>query len=166
LDAVALLGFGSQNTEALPAANPGETIIRYGGWSLQELRGNAVAAPLMHFQNWYDRYAWGSEKLPSGIYILRLPVPGSSRKSFKAQTRLLLPGEEPGPVVLAASALIAHRLSGGKNTLKNGWTRCKERTDAGRGVELIWVVGRLFVFNCLIGDACTGVWLASARKAS
>ena len=165
-DAVSLLGFGAKSTEPLPQGNPGEIVIRYGGWSLQELR--AKRAPgLMWDQSWHDKYPWSSEKLPSGLYVLRLPIPDSNRKTFDQQEALLLPGEETAHVVLAASALLAIRLSGGDDPLRGDWTHCQEQATAGRRVVLAWVDGRLFVFDYFDGYPFGGVvWLSSARASA
>jgi hypothetical protein len=37
-DATSIFGFGPPSDELLPEAEPGAIVIRYGGWSLQELR--------------------------------------------------------------------------------------------------------------------------------
>lgn len=166
-DAVTLLGFGKPTTEALPeATKAGEIVLRYGGWSLQDLRGSKIVCQknILWGQDWYDRYPWSAEKLPSGLYALRLPVPDSNRKTFDEQKALLLPGEEPAPVVLGASALLAHLLSTGEHLLQGHWLRCKERADASDCVELRWDVGRLSVLSYWDGNPDGLVWLASARR--
>jgi hypothetical protein len=163
-DAVALLGFGGEATEPLPDAAPGTLVIRYGGWSLRELRDKRN--DLMHKQDWYDKYPWAGEKLPSGLYVLRLPIPDSNRKTFAEQTKLLLPGEEPAHVVLATTALLSHRLVTGEDLLKGGWTRCGQRTDDGGRVGLRWDGGRLHVRSGWDDHRSGFVWLSSARAAS
>jgi len=166
-DATTLLGFGPPSPEApLPEAKPGELLLRYGGWSLQDLRDNAVvrAKDLMWVQDWYEQYPWSAEKLPSGLYALRLPVPDSNRKTFDKQKALLLPGEEPAPVVLAASALLAHHLQTQEDLLKGDWTRCKEQTAGGYHVVLYWSGGRLRVNYRWDDYPYHFVWLASARR--
>src|SRR5579863_9461254 len=84
-DAVSILGFGDAVAEPLPQAKEGEIVLRYGGWSLQELRDSAVGQKLMHVQNWYYMCPWSRERLPAGIYHLRVPVPKSNRKRFAGQ---------------------------------------------------------------------------------
>jgi len=163
LDATHLLGFGEASQEPLPNAEPGTIVLRYGGWSLQELRDKR--RDLMHAQNWYDKYPWASERLPSGIYVLRLPVPDSNCKTFDEQKSLLLPNEEPAHIVLAATALLSIRLSGGQDSLANGWTRTGQQTGVGIAV-LDWDEGRLFVHIYSDGCRYDSVWLASARKAA
>ena len=161
-DAVTLLGFVP--TQPMPQAEPGTILIRYGGWSLQELRDKRL--DLMCRQDWYDKYPWAAEKLPSGLYVLRLPIPDSNGKTYEEQQKLLLPGEEPAHVILAATALLSLRLSAQPDPLKNGWTRCGQQAAAGGRVELGWDGGRLYVDDDW-GDYRDGYfWLASARKAS
>ena len=159
LDAPIILGLGP----LIPGNNPGEYVFHYDGWSLQDLRMNQNV--LMSQETWYDTHPWATEKLPSGIYVLRLPVPDSNRKTFAEQKALLLPEEEPAPIVLAATALLAIRLSGGDDPLRNGWARCKEQNaDDGR-VVLRWRDGRLLVRSRRRDDRRGGIfWLAAARK--
>jgi hypothetical protein len=160
-DAVALLKFGPES-QALPDAGPGEVIIRYGGWSLKELRDKCHC--LMHPQDWHEKYAWGCEQLPSGLYVLRLPIPDSNRKTFDEQTKLLLPGEEPAHIILAATALLSHRVVAKEDLMKGNWTRCGQQTARGGHAGLDWVGGRLYV-DCYWGDDRGGNgWLSSARR--
>ncbi len=164
-DAVALFGFGEESAEPLPEAEPGEVIIRYGGWSLQELCNNPVVRQknLMWEHDWYHAYSWSSEGLPPGIYRLRIPVPGSNKKNVTEQERMLSAGESTAPVVLVATALLAHRLQTGENLLKNDWTRCREQTDDGLRVVLRWRDGRLYVYNFWGDDRCDFLWSSSVR---
>ena len=83
LDAVSLLGFGPKSDRSLPRAEPGTIVLHMPEMSLQELRG--LRPELFHDQDWYNRYAWASQKMPSGIYVLRLPVPNSNRMTFGEQ---------------------------------------------------------------------------------
>lgn len=161
-DAVHILGFGSASEEAMPEAKSGEVIIRYGGWSLQELRDSVNGKKWMHQQDWYNSYGWSTEKLPAGIYRLRVPVPVSSGQTFVQQQEMLSAGEEVAPVVLVATALLAHHLQKGKDPLNGDWTRCKEVADDDR-VELVWDGGRLVVGSGWDDDAGDGVWLSSVR---
>jgi hypothetical protein len=166
-DAASLL-FPPTPPQLAPSA-AGEILFRYGkegeefGWSLPELR---YAHPdLLHQQDWYDQHPWAAEKLPSGLYVLRLPVPGSNRKTFDEQQALLLPNEEPAHVVLAATALLSIRLSGGQDPLKGDWARTGRQTVCGRHVALDWRSGRLCVNDQWDDDDRTGcVWLAAARR--
>ena len=164
-DAVALFGFGEASKEPLPDAKRGEVVIRYGGWSLQELCSNPVVRQkdLMWEQDWYHKYPWSSEKLPPGIYRLRTPVPHSNRKNFAEQEQLLAAGEQTGPVVLVATALLAHRLHTGEDLLKNDWTRCRERDADGDRVGLHFCEGRLHVYYDWGDDRDGDLWLSSVR---
>ena len=153
-----------------PPPLTGDIVIRYGnkgqdlGWSLLELR--SMRPNLFHAQDWYDQYPWAAEKLPSGLYVLRLPIPDSNRKTYAEQQKLLLPGEEPAHVVLVATALLSLRLSAQPDPLQNGWTRCKEQTADGYRVTLRWNDGRLYVYSHWDVYRYDGVWLASARRTS
>ena len=162
-DAVSLLGFGDAVAGALPTASSGEVVLRYGGWSLQDVRARMVPRELMWDQSWYDVYHWSAEKLPSGLYVLRLPVPESSLKTFDEQKALLLPGEEAAPIVLAATALLALRLSGQPDPLHGDWTRCREQIATGCHAALEWHDGRLHVDYDWDGYPCGYLWLSSAR---
>jgi hypothetical protein len=165
-DAVSL-GLGPAYDGPMPEIAPGEIAIRIPEISLQELRDNPVAQSLLWKQDWYDKYPWSAEKLPCGIYVLRLPIPGSNRKTFDEQSRLLLlPGEEPAPIVLAVTAMLSIRLSGGSDPLKNDWARCKEQASDGNRVVLYWHDGRLYVDRRWDGSRLDDMWMASARRTS
>jgi hypothetical protein len=163
-DAVSLLGLGPAYGGPMPKLAPGEISICMPDVSLRELRDNPVAKTLLWNQDWYYQYRWAVEKLPCGIYALRLPVPRSNNKTFDEQKTLLLPGEDVAPLVLAATAMLSIRLSGQPDPVKGDWARCKEQTlDRGR-VALYWDDGRLNAHSAW-GDNRGGyVWMASARK--
>lgn len=152
-DAVSILGFGAPSIEPLPKPKNGEIVIHYGGWSLTELRDCPVVRErnLMWEQDWYNRYQWSTEKLPAGIYHLRVPVLNSNRQTFAEQVRSLPSGEEPAPATLVATALLVHYLQTGEDLLRKNWTRCKEQTTGGFRAVLDWVDGRLFVDDCWDG---------------
>jgi hypothetical protein len=162
-DAVTLFGFGEVSPESLPEAEPGELVLCYGGWSLQELRDSAIGQKLMRKQDWYDQYAWSSEKLPSGIYRLRVPVPNSNRKTFAEQEAMPPKGETIAPVVLVASALLAHRLHTSEALLKGDFTRCKEQLPGGNRVVLYWREGRLCVNHRWDDCRREYLWSSSVR---
>jgi len=164
-DAVHLLGFGEASTERPPEPAPGEIVLRYGGWSLTQLRDTEVGRRLMWDQDWYERCDWASACVPEDVYRLRVPVPGSTNKTFDEQQATLPHGEEVAPVVLVASALLCLRLQGRPDPMKGGWTRCRERTSADHRVELGWHDGRLYVRDYWVGSRspCAGV---SAVRAS
>jgi len=117
----------------------------------------------MHAQDWYDRSPWASERLPSGIYVLRLPIPDSNRKTFDGQRKLLLPNEEPAHVTLVASALLAIRLSGGQDPLQGDWTRTSQQASSDYRAVLYWHDGRLFVNKRWGDDRYDELWLSAAR---
>lgn len=162
-DAVALLGFGPASTDALPEVRSGEVLIRYGGWSLQELRDSAIGKELMDVQDWYDKYPWSAKKLPAGIYRLRIPVPGSSHKTVAEQERDLPNGEHTAPAVLVATALIVHRRQMGEDLLKGAWTRFRDRTAADRRGALDWRDGRLYVYSVWDHYRHGNLWTSSVR---
>jgi len=169
-DATALLGFDTQSASPeakLPeATKAGEIVLRYDGWNLQDLRDNAVVREkdIMCGQSWYNPYGWSAEKLPSGLYALRLSVPDSNYKTFAEQKDLLLPGEEPAPVVLAASGLLCHLLAASERLMKGHWLCCREQAGASNRVGLDWYGGRMDVSVGLDGYPDGSVWLASARR--
>jgi hypothetical protein len=165
-DAVSLLGLGPAYGGPMPELAPGEISIRMPEISLRELRDNPVTQPLLWKQDWYDKYPWVAEKFPSGIYVVRLPIPDSNGKTFDEQSKLLLPGEEPAPVVLAVTSLLSIRLCGQPDSLKNDWVHCKEQTSDGNRVVLYWNVGRLYVNGYWDDDRDDDVWMASARRTS
>ena len=162
-DAVSILGLGDAATEPLPQAADGEIVLRYGGWSLQELRHSAIGQKLMPVHDWYDLFPGRSEKLAAGIYRPRVPVPESNRKTFAEQERMLPKGETLAPVVLVASALLAHFLKTGEDLLKNEWTRCREQTAADLRVALDWHGGRLGVSHNWDDDRYDRLWASSVR---
>ncbi len=162
-DAISILGFGPVSDETLPEAAPGEIVIRYGGWSLQELRDSDIGQTFMYQQGWYDKYPWSIEKLPAGIYRLRVPVPDSNRKTFEEQEAMLPSGEQVAPVVLVPTAMLAHHLQKGEDLLKNDWTRFKAQAAGGGHVILGWSEGRLRVLNYWDVNRRDGVWVSSLR---
>jgi hypothetical protein len=145
LDAAAILGIGTPSTEPLPAPIPGEIVLRIpDSLSLQGLRDSPIGKQLMHQQDWYDKYQWSKEALPAGTYRLRVPVPGSNRKTASEQAAMLPAGEELAPVVLVAAALLCIQRQGGPDPLNGDWTRCAEQTAGGCRVGLTWYVGGLY----------------------
>ncbi len=163
-DATFLLGFGPASTEPLPQAAPGEVVIRYGGWSLQELRESSTGKELMFQDHWSDGYPWNSENLPTGIYRFRVPVPNSNCKTYIEQTQILSSGEEPAPIVLAATAMLVGRFLRIKEYLLRGhWTRCREQMNDDRRVGLIWSDDRLHITHDWNGYHSDYLWLSSVR---
>jgi hypothetical protein len=137
-------------------------VIRYGGWSLLTLR--AKHRLLFDEQDWYWKYPWAGEQLPSGLYALRLPIPHSKHASLEEQKKLLLPGEAPAHVMLAATALSALLVSREEDPLKGDWVRSGQQTDYGFPVALELCAGLLSVSAWWDDSRFPFVWLASARK--
>ena len=163
-DAAAALGIGKPSTEPLPTAAPGEVILRIpDGLTLHVLRKSPVGKILMWQMDWYDKYQWSNETLPAGIYLLRVPVPNSNRKTVGEQEAILPVGETLAPAVMVAAALICIRLQGGSDPLNDGWTRCREQSADGNRVVLTWVDGRLYVDDDWGGDRSGRLWAASVR---
>ena len=90
-DAVAILGFGSASRDPLPAAEGGEVIVRYNGWSLRQLAESKAGK--RYFVLPENPGGWVEEALPPGIYHLK-------------------PSEKTSPVLMA-SALLAYRVAKG-----------------------------------------------------
>jgi len=164
-DAVSILVFGEAASEPLPDAADGEIVLRYGGWSLRELCSNPVVRErnLMWELDSFLEFQLSNEKLPSGIYRLRVPVPDSNNKTLAEQEQLLASGEQTAPVVLVASAMLAHRFQTGENLLKNDWTHCKEETAGWCRVVLSWAEGGLYVADHWGARRGAQMWLSSVR---
>lgn len=145
-NAAAILGIGTPSTEPLPDAEPGFVTLRIpDGLTLRALRDSGVGKTLMYSQDWYDECPWAKEAAPTGTYRLRLPVPGSNRKTTREQVALLPAGETLAPVAFVAAALLCIRLRGVADPLSGGWTRCAELTAGGIRVALTWFGVRLIV---------------------
>jgi hypothetical protein len=162
-DAIAVLGFGPPSNEPLPDTTNGEIIIRYGGWSLQELRDSEFGGHLMHKQEWYEAYRWSKRNLPAGTYSLRIPVKNSNNKNLDEQRQLLSKDEHVASIVLVASAVLSHHLQQHEDLLKGDWTRCDEQDVDGDRVGLYWNRRRLYVSSGWGVLRCGCLWLSSVR---
>ena len=163
-DAAALFGLGIPSADPLPTPIAGEVVLRIPAvLTLQTLRKSPVGRNLMHPHDWYDKYPWSSTALPAGTYRLRVPVPGSNRKTASEQDAMLPAGETSAPVVLVAAALLCICFQGGPDPLKNGWTNCLERAVDGDRVVLTWCDGRLGVIGSWGGGRDDYVWASSVR---
>lgn len=159
-DAVQLFGFGKNSPKPLFKPELGEIVIRYGGWSFQELRNSWIGKKFMHHtHDWYDCYRWSSKKFPVGVYRLRIPVLGSDCKTSVEQRRMLGTYEFAAPVVLAASALLAHHLETGAEFLRTDVTRCYEQ-----GIQLGWSSGLLTAIHYWDDYYYPSVWMSSVRS--
>lgn len=140
-DACSILGFGSAK-ELVQIVNPGETGLRYAGWSLRELREEH---PTYVRDRWFDDFAWGACGVPSGFYVVRFRVEGSDGRTCDDQQTLVPHGCMQTPVVLGASAMLAAKLSGIEDPPRGHWIRCRERSESGRHVVLGWDDDRLSI---------------------
>ncbi len=163
-DAAAVLGIGTPSADPLPAAAPGEVVLRIpDGLSLQALRDSPVGQALMHQQDWYDRCAWGRIAPPAGVYRLRVPVAGSNRRTASEQEAMLPAGETLAPVVLVAAAMLCIKRAGGPDPLNGDWTRCSEKTAVGDRAVLAWLGVRLGVNEYWDGNRNSILWASSVR---
>ena len=165
-DVATVLALGSPSSEPLPEAAEGEIILRVPeGISPVSLRGSPIGRDLICQGNtWYDHYAWASTSRAVGVYHLRLPVPGSSYKTFDEQKALLFEGEATAPLVLVELALLCMR-DAGHAALANGeFVRCDETGAAGNRAAVHWHGGRLLVSYLWDDVHADYVWLASVRN--
>ena len=166
-DVAQVLGIGTPSTDPLPVPTPGYITLRIPeGLSLHALRDGPVGRRLLHPQDWYDKYPWSEAALLAGVYFLRLPVPGSNRKTAREQAAMLAADEQLAPVALVAAALLCIYLQGGADPLDNCWTRCAEQTAGGDRAVLTWYGGRLDVYGYWGDDRCSYLWASSVRTSS
>src|SRR5262249_21943948 len=145
-DVASVLGIGTTSSDPLPQPEPGEVVLRIpDGLTLQALRDSPAGQTRMWRQDWYDKSPCSKAAPPAGRHRLRIPVPGSQRKTCAEQQALLPQGEQVAPVVLVAVALLCIQRAGGADPLQDRWTRCAELAAGGCRVDLDWSVGRLFV---------------------
>ncbi len=131
-DAVSLLGFGPASQDPLPQAQSGEIVIRYGGWSLQDLYKTPRVVGLIGDSFLIRSQAKPTkDTFPAGIYRVRPFVPGSNGKTFSDQVPLIVSGRMITPAVIAATALILPLLETGEDVLGVGNIRCADRNDHG-----------------------------------
>jgi hypothetical protein len=165
-DAVSVLGFGRPcDAAAFPPGKPGELIVRYGGWSLQQLRDIAIVRRerIMSVHHWYDRYAWSVTALRCGFYGIRMPVPGSNAESGYTEYRILSAEEQPCYACLVGTALLTHRLVMGESLCPDQWLRCGERARGGYRMAAWWMREKL-TFTPVEPDLLVDtVWTAAMR---
>jgi hypothetical protein len=126
-DAVRILGIGTPDAKPLIGPKPGEIIIRYGGWSAMELAECKAVKRYLQGSNSEQLFRdvnpesttdkWYRQSEPPGTYRLRLVLPKTKRQSYDDQMKSKEEGETPVPVVLAATALIVHRIEEDKTLL-------------------------------------------------
>jgi hypothetical protein len=163
-DAAQLLGV----TEREVTAYDGRlTVYVPEGVSPLSLRVSPIGRQFVHRDvTWYDRFPWASEPLPAGIYDVRLPIANSNRKTFDEQKELLLPGEEPIPLVLAQLALLYCRSKGLPDPLQGGLVRCRETAPIGYCAELRWFDDRLYVDSTRDNHHGDDLWLGAGTSAT
>ncbi len=114
-DAIAMFGWGSAYEHPLPQGREGEVVIRYGGWSFRQLLENVVVRQhkVMSENRRYSSAKWMDEKLPAGIYYLRQHLERLAQDWHK-QKEIIPSGSIQSPLVLNATAAVAHHLQTGK----------------------------------------------------
>ena len=161
-DVARLLRIGTPDSTPITEAADGEILLRVSeGIHFIGLCDSAIGRELLHRQDWCEKYEWCRQLLPSGLYRLRVPVPGSYNKTFNEQQLLLAKGEQVAPVTAVALALLCVQNAGHADPLNSDWVRCAETTTTGR-IGLYWLGGRLGVSSPRDGDR-DYVWLASVR---
>lgn len=159
-----ILGLPAECSDPAPEALDGETVVYYGGWTLQELRSSKAGRARMWDQDWYDSYGW---KAGPGYYRLLLPVPGSNRKTWEQQRRHMRELDEawePAPVCIAATGLLAHLAATGNDLLRDDFCRCAEALPDGGHAVLTVYGGRVLVYDYWGGRRYDYLWLSAARK--
>ncbi len=91
-EAVSLFGLGTSSVTSLPKPEPGEVVINYGGWSLNQLRETKDGKRLLDDSTKGE--AWANATFPPGIY----------RLSAEAQKKSI------APVVILATAILSYEL--------------------------------------------------------
>lgn len=162
-DAARILQFGVPTEDIFPVAEYGEVVIWYGGWSLQQLRDNPLIRErdVMWDQDWYNNWHWSKGSLPAGFYRLKIPFPGSNRKTFDEKTDLLA-GEYVAHPVLVATAELCHYLQTGQKLLKEISIRTNMQNSDGHCVGLRWDGDRLSIYGWIC-DGHDHVFLASTQ---
>lgn len=174
-DAVSIFGFGeiAGGPMPVPKAN-GEVVVRYGGWSLTELFNSEVGLELMHrkFAHYLQDYTdldWSNECLDAGIYSLRLPIPGSNRKTMDQQAPMFLPSERRTHVVLAVTALLAHYVQTGLSLLgeERNSIICAQTWRPALHATVDWFDSKLHVRAGAAGfQTSESLWASGVRKIS
>lgn len=123
-DAVSILGFGLSYKDFFPAAEKDTVIIRYNGWSFQALQDNPYCKPLMHLEN-CDRTSWRDLTMPSGFYRIKL-VEMREASDSAGQEPAMPASQRMTPIVLLATAMLAHRLKTGESLVTNRFVRVEE----------------------------------------
>lgn len=161
-----ILGIPATCSDPVPKAHDGEIIVYYGGWSLKQLRTcTAGKKHMWQDQVWYEKYGW---KAQAGYYRLLLHVPGSNRKNWNEQLRLLTASPtawQPAPVCVATTALLVHMMETEDNLLKDDWCRCAEKLPDDDHVGLVILDDRIRVCSIWNGCSARDIWLSAARRA-
>lgn len=134
LDATCSLEFGPASQVALPFPQKEcECIMRYGGWSTEELYKKAVTAGIFFLDNETQKQLWMKQKYEPGIYSVQWHEQ-NPRLSLKEQTKQL------APVAIVASMLIAERVQTGFYFGRDEQRSfiCSDKTKGGHNMILFW----------------------------
>ncbi len=165
-DAIHILSDYNLKCEPLPKPAPGEVVIRVGSWSLKDLCEfeTVMKQRLMADLGYYKKYPFYRQKLTSGIYRLRMPIPSSCGWNYDQQCKLLLPGEEVAPIALAVAALLCHFKEAGKDLLHIDFARCAGTFLDGSHMALSANMNCGLVNDYADEDRYHFLWMVGARK--
>lgn len=164
-DVASCLGVGPPIFTPLPFAEPGEVLMWIpDGMSIRVIRESRIGKRFMSQSHWYDMFRWSHDSEPSGLYRIRIPVPGSSMKSYRHQLRYLRHDQRVAPVALVAAALLCLRVQEQPDALGADWTRCAEYTTATHPVAVQWHNGKLRVLMEWVCIAYAHAWISSVTS--
>lgn len=144
-DAGRILELGSTGTIQVPEGRFG---MSFGAWSFNDI---CKAKPVNGLIKRDCRWFWTSEpfaqkKLDAGNCIVRLPIPGS-RKKTRNLDRFLAHREKPGTFTLAAIYLLCCQIEGLPDPLDGGWLEVLETNEEGDGLGFRWENGKLSILQ-------------------
>jgi hypothetical protein len=150
-----------------PEPLPGFVTFFDPGLSGAALRDHAVVrertllCPLM----WYEKYDWSKRQDTPRYRQLRVPVPGSFRRTFSEQLGMLVPDEEVASTRSVSMLLVIHALATGERLLSDRWVRCADEGLDGHRVD----VGGFGAYGLIVGslwddDRGAKVGVAASRK--
>lgn len=156
--------FGELSQEALHPS-PGKYVIRtHKDISPSELRTTDIGRMLLWQHDWYDKYPWGYQPLPLGVFELRLFAPDGNMKSFEDRISLLDQDEVPAPLVLLELLLLCLRHTGLPDPLRGEWLFCPETNSSGKNITLSWSSGRIIILNGVVAHTEQFVWFAACKR--
>lgn len=150
-DAVSIFALGNSSVAPLPTPKPGEVVINYGGWSLNQLLEKDAGKQFLRYaQDSYANETWADKALAPGIYKLNK--------------------EQSVPAVLMATALLAYRVQRGEinfnDTKKDALLlmvdeiNCSQQKKSAGFVGLYWSEGKLYVDKDYCAVQGGGIWEA------